>query len=366
MLENIPKDEDKQIANIVDLTMKRLTARYGVKKLRFLRGVHAKGHGCVTGKFAVLPDVAENLRQGIFPTPGKEYTANVRFSNAAVLVGDDSTSDPPGSPRVHGSRGMAIKLFGVEGDLLPGDNPGRVQDFLMINQPVFAFANVEDYEVLSEVLDADNDNGQGFFKRRLPMPPGTPPTTPAHLRAIESFKIVKRIQSTTLTASAPAFNAFQQPPASPVDNDYFGAAPFMFGNDQVMRFRATCVSRSTADPDLNDANYLRAALAKRMKDKAAGDVVFHFEVQVRDATTLSADDDIENASKEWPASFPFVHVATLTIPLQDVDTPELQELCERSTFTPWRGLAAHKPLGGINRLRRTVYEASAKARAVKT
>src|SRR6185369_8737634 len=85
-----------------------------------------------------------------------------------------------GVPRVHGSRGMAIKLTGVDGDLLPGDNADRAQDFLMINQPAFAFANVEDYEVLSQVLvdthkASGHEDGSLFFAQRLAKPT-TPPT----------------------------------------------------------------------------------------------------------------------------------------------------------------------------------------------
>ena len=30
-----------------------------------------------------------------------------------------------------------------------------------------------------------------------------------------------------------------------------------------------------------------------------------------------------------------------------------------ASFSPWHGLAAHQPLGAINRLRRAIYEASA-------
>lgn len=357
MLENIPKDEALQIQHIVDLTLEQLKRRYTNKGQKVLRGVHAKGHACASATFTVLPDIAANLRHGVFAQPGKEYSAKIRFSNADPLVKDDSPEPKPGAPRVHGSRGMAIKVIGVDGDLLPGDNPDRAQDFLMINQPKFAFANVEDYEILSQALIDHNENGAAFFAiRGVAGPPPASPT-PAQARALASLAIVMNIQATSPTATAAPF---QTPPASPVDNNYFGAAPFLLGPDQVMRFRAVCVSRSNDSPDINDANYLRNALAKRLKDKTAGDVVFRFEVQVRDASTISPDNDIENASGEWPDNF--VHVATLTIPLQEVDTPELQDRCERLTFTPWRGLEAHKPLGGINRLRRTVYEASVKAR----
>ena len=36
--------------------------------------------------------------------------------------------------------------------------------------------------------------------------------------------------------------------------------------------------------------------------------------------------------------------------------------CERLVFTPWHSLAAHQPIGSINRLRKAVYEASAQHR----
>ena len=133
----------------------------------------------------------------------------------------------------------------------------------------------------------------------------------------------------------------------------------MLGPDQVMRFRVRPRSSQTAEPDVADPNYLRTALVRRLKDECLGDVVFDFDVQIRPASEIEPDRDIENASHQWPDSIPFITVATLTIPLQEFDTPELNEKCEKLVFTPWHGLEAHKPLGGINRLRLAVYEASA-------
>lgn len=357
MLENIPADEPQQIQHIVELTMQQLQMRYPGDK-RMLRGVHAKDHGCVTATFEVLPDIAENLRQGVFTQPGKKYSALVRFSNASTLVTPDSTPGANGGPPSHGSRGMAIKLLGVEGPIVEPAHGAPTQDFLMVNQPVFAFANVEDYEVLSRVLVDHKDDPRPFFGERLP-PTGTKPTTPSQMRAVETAGIVASIRSANVGSTPPAF---QPPPASPVDNDYFGASPFMFGPDQVMRFRVHPLSRSTDEPQVSDPNYLRTALIKRLNDQQAGEVIFQFEVQVRSADCIDPDVDIENASHAWPDTFPFVPVATLTIPLQEINSPELHVRCERLMFSPWHCLEAHRPLGGINRLRRAVYEASAKFR----
>jgi hypothetical protein len=358
VLEDIPAGETTQIENITKSTLTQLKIRY-TDGQRVLRGVHAKDHGCVTATFKIVPDIPDNFRQGVFQKTGHEYKADVRFSNAAVLVAPDSPE--AGGERAHGSRGMAIKVHGVEGSRLVDSDDSDTQDFLMINQPVFAFANVEDYEALSKALEADTttraSNGAGFFAR---LPDGTSPPTPSQLRAAKTAGIIQRIRS--LSTDHPKSPAFQEPPASPVDNDYFGASPFMLGSEQVMRFRVRTAEKSSTEPNVVDDDYLRTALRERLCDTAAGEVVFHFEVQARPTNSIVPATDIENASDNWPEDIPFHELATLTIPPQEFDTDELKERCERLIFSPWQGLQAHRPLGGINRLRKTVYEASVKAR----
>jgi hypothetical protein len=54
----------------------------------------------------------------------------------------------------------------------------------------------------------------------------------------------------------------------------------------------------------------------------------------------------------------FVNVARITIPPQDINAKERRTACEALDFSPWHGLADHRPLGSINRLRRLVYEKS--------
>ncbi len=351
MIEKIPENEAKQIDRIVSMTIEQLQHRYA-GDAQVLRAVHAKDHGCAIATFEVLADIKEAFRHGIFAQPGRTFPAIVRFSNAAVLVRPDSVETAEGV--LHGSRGMAIKLFGVSGPSLGYVHGSQTQDFLMVNHPVFVFANVEDYEVLSRALLVENkDDPALFFKERLP-PPGTTAPTASQVRAIETAKLAKRIQSND---SPPAF---QLPPASPVDNDYFGAAPFMLGPDQVMRFRVRHTIQSDEKPNVADPNYLRTALIKRLRDSEKAEVVFAFEIQVRSVCDIDPERDIENASHDWPDEF---HpVAKISIPLQEIESPEKRLKSERLFFTPWHGLEAHRPLGGINRLRRAVYEASAQFR----
>ena len=59
-----------------------------------------------------------------------------------------------------------------------------------------------------------------------------------------------------------------------------------------------------------------------------------------------------------------ITVATLRIPPQQVDpSGDLATKCESMSFNPWHALAEHRPMGGMNRLRKVVYQASIAKRA---
>ena len=354
-IENVPPGEPQQIDHVADLTVQQLERRYGAAP-RFLRGVHPKDHGCVEASFTVLKDLPKPFRVGLF-RPGARFRSVVRFSNAAPLVTPDSLElGPDGKPAVaHGSRGMAIKLYGISGNRLVNRDGESTQDFLMINQPVFAFANVEDYAALSEIITPDERLAPRFFERMKS------PDEAVRTRAAKTLGIVQLIKSLTCPPS------FQPPPLSPLDNRYFSAAPFMFGKDRVMKFAATPVAPVVGE--LGDIakspNYLRDALRQRMAKAEGKDICFDFQVQVRRIDSLAGriDSDIEDVCTLWDeAEFPFVTVARIAIPPQDVSAPERQELCESLFYTPWHGLMDFRPIGGINRLRRQVYETSAKRR----
>ncbi len=362
-LEQIPAGEEARIKNIVNLTLAQMKKRYpGAEAVR--RGVHPKDNGCVTARFKVLETLPESLRVGVFAKPGREFEALIRFSNAAVRVGPDSTPDPAAAPPFnHGSRGMAVKLRGVEGTPLVESDGPLEQDFLMVNSPVFAFANVEDYEVLSRVLLEDGDQPDRFFVERIRKDAAGQPdlSDAATRRALETLKISRRIASPSVTAVP--FPAYQTPPASPLVNRYFSAAPYLFGSGVVMKFSARPVITTPVEvKDISDPNYLKDGLLARLNGPEAQAVVFDFQVQLRSKADLAGklDPDIENASFEWDeAKYPFVSVARITIPPQKLVD---DAFCENLVFTPWHAVKEHQPLGGINRLRLGVYKASSALR----
>jgi len=334
-----PTREAQQIQEIADLTVKLLEKRYPSPK-PILRGVHAKAHGCVDASFEILTEIPAEMQVGLFARPGARHKAVVRFSNAAVLVEPDLKNGK------NGSRGMAIKVFNVDGDVLFDDHGARNQDFLMINTPVFAFANVEDYLMLTKVLLAHDDVPDSFF---APLKVDVPGITPEQKQRIaRTFGVTQQIQA--------------RPVANPLEVAYFSAAPFLFGGDRVMRYSAVPAAgtKSQRLPRNPSANYLREALQRTMNKTT--DIVFDFQVQVRKAG--ESDLFIEDATQAWSSMPRPVTVARLTIPApqRNLDSETNRRRCERRVFTPWHALAEHQPLGGINRLRRAVYLASAKRR----
>jgi hypothetical protein len=205
----------------------------------------------------------------------------------------------------------------------------------MVNSNVFPFANVADYLALTRAqLEHNDELGPVFatFAQKLAASGGG-------LRAQAAGKISAVIQRTDMT--------------NPVSSSYFSAAPFLFGPDRVMKF-AVMPSPGTPDaplPSSLDKDYLRDALAERLRNDAAS---FDFAVQVRPP---SPEAHVEDVTMPW-ADVPFQSVATIAIPKQEIDDPDADSRGESLFWTPWHALPEHRPVGGINRLRLAVYEAS--------
>ncbi len=332
--ETIPPEEENQIKELVDLALELLAKRYAAPNPS-LRGVHPKSHGCVRATLEVNRD----LQQGLFAQTGRKFNAWIRFSNATTLVKPDVEDGK------NASRGMAIKVVDVRDRVFFEDAGVRSQDFLMINQPSFAFANVIDYLRLHQILLQHNDDPTLFFAPLQVDVPGISGADKA--RIFETFKLVQALQAV--------------PVANPLEVQYFGAAPFLFGPDRVMRFSADPCGEKKPQvlPENPSDNYLRKALLETMKGD--GDVCFDFKVQVRNKGEAGLE--IENACAVWDET-PWQTVAKITIPSPQagLDTPGAINQCEKRVFTPWHAVSAHQPLGGINRLRRAVYIASAERR----
>lgn len=290
-----PDQEAEQIAETTDLTVKLLDKRYPPPE-QILRGVHPKSHGCVKATFTINPDISPEFQVGLFAEAGKQFDVFIRFSNAAAVVGADTVEiDPITKKEVeeHGSRGMAIKVLDVGGEVLIDDNGAHNQDFLMINQPVFAFANTEDYLRLDRVLFRDNDVPAGFF---APLQLQNPAITEEQKRAILDYMEAENISEEAVQRMGQSFHIVKDiiqkaDVGNPLGIQYFSAAPFLFGSDRVMKFSAkpcAAVPPAHSPPRPRPENYLRDALSETMHKEET--LYFDFMLQVRSSLFNTAPD----------------------------------------------------------------------------
>jgi catalase len=328
--EQVAPGELGMIKEIEDLTVQLMKQRY--QNAQPLRNVHPKDHGCVSATFTINPDIGAQFRHGIFSFPGRAYKSLIRFSNATAAIENDVSAEGKAS-----SRGIAIKVLDIDGDVLLSGPSGKTQDFLFINLPVFAVANVAEYLELTKVQLAFKDDITPFFAGAPDLPPSK----------IKTFQIASQIAQTQV--------------ANPVDTAYFSGSPFLLGSDQAVKFSIKPrVIQNTPMPAAPTPNYLREALAKTLDENNGKTVVFDFRVQVRNNESFK----IEDATDLWPESVsPFVNIATITIEPQNFNTEERMKECTKLVFSPWHASPALQPLGGINRLRRAAYLASSRFRS---
>jgi catalase len=328
-VETIPADEADDIQHVVQ-ALESILARSQLKSGQFRADVHVKTHGYAQGELRILPNLPDELAQGLFAQDGV-YPAVVRFSNSASQAQADAIPD---------GRGMAIKVLGVEGDMLLLDEQrGPTQDFVMINHPVFFARNVKDYLRLEQVLVQADDSALATLEGAL----AGGDWNPLHWHWREMLTVA-RIAG--------------QLPAHPTSNIYFSMAPIRFGNF-VAKYRAK-PSGDRHDSYLelvrrlaSEADAMRLALEETLRTQ---EVLFEFQVQLR---TSERTMPIEDATVEWSEKeSPYRTVAHLLLPRQEIELLRQQDAYKNLAFNVWHALAAHRPLGGINRVRHLAYALS--------
>lgn len=282
-----------------------------------LRPVFLKPHGIAGATFTVRDDLPDELRVGVFA--GTSYRAWVRFSSDTF----------PTSPDLKTTCGIAIKLFGVPGPkLLAPDEDATTHDFLLQNHDVFFVDTARD---MCEFTEAGVV--QGDYEPYLIAHPNT-------ARILDEMaKVVPSV----------------------LDTDYWSCLPYAFGAERHVKYKLVPVGGSGGDllPGLStdDPDYLHLDLRQRLLD---GDASFHFCVQLQNDPERMP---LDAATVPWQESAsPPVHVATLTLPRQDVDANGQEQYGENLAFNPWRALAEHAPEGSIAAARKVVYQTAATLR----
>lgn len=276
------------------------------RMLRFNQPRHA---GCLKADFAVPPDLPDELRVGLFAMP-RTYPAWIRFASA--------TSEPDTEKDF---RGMSIKLMGVPGNTLYGS--GDTLDFVLNSHPVLFVGTPEDFR---DFVDYSvNLTPVLFFLNPFDL----------HLKELGIVRDGRQHHASHLAIP------------------YWSTTPYLYGEGRAVKYSARPCGRSRAPepPDELTDGYLRDAMRAQMEDEGA---CFDFMVQFQaDAESMP----IEDATVEWDESVsPFRTVARIDIPPQSFESPRQMAFCENLAFNPWRSLPEHRPLGGINRVRKDLYQ----------
>jgi catalase len=320
--EQIPPGEAAMTRGIIEDAIR--VVEQHKDQTRVLRDAHAKAHGCVKAEVTVLPELNGELRQGVFSEPGKTWQALIRLSNGNAY---------PQFDRVRDARGMAIKLFDVPGaKLMSSPAVAGEQDFVMFNHPSFFVSDVAEYQSNFKA-QADGKQIGAFF-------PSLDPRT---------WQV--RHLTIALKTLAPA-------PDSPVATTYDSVAPFKFGPHNI-KYRVVpaperCPAYTLPAVNTDMPNFLHDALYQQLSlDRVPA--CFELQVQRQKPDHYMP---LEDTSIEWSQAIsPFETVATIKVPAQDFDSTEQTIACDNQSFNPWHALPEHRPLGGINRLRKAVYEA---------
>lgn len=341
-LEKVPEGEGQAIEESNKAMLSFLRKQYlqktpqkdpgsGIVLRGTRRGVHPKAHGCVIGKFTINNNLSAQDRAGIFQ-PGYEYDAIVRYSNASPKPSDnDSGAD---------SRGMAIKVLNINAEhVLKGDLSDNSQDFTLNSTDTFFADTAENYARFFKIALLEADTFSDAATQYI-------------LKVASSFE---------LGLTWRIFNAFQKIQSvemtNPLAGSYFSISPFQHGAGSrapLVKYAVTpCGGEWRESVNPQEKNFLRQSLKNFIHDK---DACFRFFIQYRTADSLQ----VEDLTQPWdPKVAPFKEVARLRLPKQDL----MDDLkCENLVFNSWNALPAHKPVGGINRLRLAAYLASIKER----
>lgn len=297
------------------------------------RAVHAKGHALLRGTLRIVEGLAPALAQGLFAAPGS-YQVLLRWSSPPAEQLPDSVSTP---------RAVAIKILEAPGERLDPARGGRSQDFLMVNGPAFARPGPQGFVADSKLLAATTE--------RMP---GTKKLVSSVLRGAE------RALEAVGGKSAKLKGMGGEPQHHPLGETYYTQTPFLYG-PYMAKFSLAPVSPAllalSGAALGNEDDAQRAAIAAFFGDADGPAAEWELRVQLcLDAERMP----IEDASVAWPEEIsPYVAVARLSVPRQpswdDYASPQLED---GIAFDPWNCLAAHRPLGAINRARKEVMAVS--------
>jgi hypothetical protein len=329
-VEQPEDDEDATAQGLVE-TLQSISEQTLADGGHVMRSVHAKAHGILVGELKVAPALPEYLAQGLFATAAI-YPIVMRFSTIPGDILDDSVSTP---------RGLAIKIIGVAGDRLEGSELDVTQDLVLVNGPAFGAPSAKKFLATLKLLAKTTDRAEGLKK-----------VISGALRGVQRVIVgVTRVPSPTIATLG------GQPETHILGESFYSQAPVRYGN-YIAKLAVVPVSSELtalvqAPLNLNGVpNGLRDAVVEFFHHHSGT-----WEVRAQLCTDLD-EMPVEDASKVWPEKkSPYRAVARITVKPQTAwSEARATAVDDGMSFSPWHGLAAHRPLGSIMRVRKLAYE----------
>ena len=374
------REEQKYYALLAELAKQQMDKLYGQKQLA-KRDTHAKTHASVRGNLEIFDFDREiikkelsaktklteaqikdiDFKQGLLAQP-KQYPVWLRFANGRTTVENDYVAD---------TRSMSVKIMEVEGERLSQSHELHTQDIITQNATIFFIKTIEDYHgFFSSVVESR----QAAFKWLLTHPRQflalqkiTKPTPKSlltekywsgsaySLGLPENFE-AKQASLEPITYPLVIKYAFTpvspQPPYSQLTLQSRPGIPKLPFVD-----RALALDLDKSKPD----NYYRDELIQALT-KSDAQYCWDFGIQVQTSPKMSIDDVTIPWSEQ---KSPFFTVGRLTVKYQAIDFAQQEDFAENLRFSPWNGLAVHRPVGALNRLRSVVYPIVAEYRHQK-
>ncbi|MFJ4347531.1 hypothetical protein [Pseudomonas sp. NPDC089401] len=272
------------------------------------RPVFLRLHGVAHATLEVLPTPAGIAPLGLFARPA-HYPAWVRFSSDI----------PDGKPDLNSTVGISFKLFDVAGEKsLEPDCHAPTLDFLLQNFPVFF---VDDAANFCSFLQDD-----AAYIKQHPL----------------TGQLLEEMQKQVPTA---------------LGEKAWSVIPFKFGDTWCKYILEPEQAPAPGNPDYSDPNYLAKDLQQRLAAKA-----YRFRLLLQ-RRVGNEDMPLDRATVRWDESLSVpLHVATLTIPAQDISVHTQADYGEALAFNPARTLKGFEAVGSIAEARRHIYQVSADLR----
>lgn len=329
--------EEVEVGRKIDETMGKVREKTFEDSGHAIRSVHAKSHGILQAELQIDSDLPEVLAQGIFAHSGV-HDVLMRFSTIPGDILPDSVSTP---------RGLAIKIFNVEGERLPDAQGSSNQDFILVNGPTFQAPDAKAFLGSLKPLAATTDRVEGLKK-----------VVSATLRGIET--VVEAVGG----ESAMLKSLGGQLETHILGDSFFSQLPVRFG-DYIAKISMAPLSdnlRALTDQSLNVNGVpdgIREAVVEFFRSQTAV-----WEIQAQLCTNLETM-PIEPANKEWSEEeSPYVRLGTITAkPQQAWSEARSRAVDDGIGFSPWNGVQAHLPLGPLMRIRKDAYKHSQQFRS---